>query len=144
MSELEKIEPRSRPRRATIGTKSRRPTGAPLERLYSGQHLDDHSYYHHNDHDQNSEDDGLNTLAIEEKREGRNKDDGPAERKGPGSVPELRNGVPGERDLEDGPLSLAKQTTTRSVVKPENLVSTSFFYALFRANSRMVDNMGQS
>lgn len=134
MSELTKIEPRNYQWGSTIGTKPERPPKAPLERLYSGQHLDDHSYYHHNDHHQYSEDDSLDTLAAERNRAGKNKDDGQAERKGPSSVPEVRDGIPGERDLEHGPLSLAKQTTTRSVVKPEYLVSPSSFDTSFQSH----------
>jgi hypothetical protein len=126
MPELVVIESRSRWRRPAIDSNPSRPPTPPLERLYSGQHLDDHSYYHHSDHHEYSEEDSLSTLATERTREEQNKDDERAGRDGQEAALELRKGVDDEHDLDGAP-SLAKQTTSRSMVKPENLVSTSFF-----------------
>ena len=141
MPRLEKSESRSHWWRPVVDAKPSRPPTLPLERLYSGQHLDDHSYYHHNDHHEFSIDDSPSTIATERTGEGNSEDDRQAERGGREAAPEPRNGVRDEHDLEHGALSLAKQTTSRSIVKSENLVSTSFWKLCSKLIS-MVGNMG--
>jgi hypothetical protein len=118
MSELEKTYSGKgwRSQRATSGPI--RPTGPQLERLYSGQHLDDHSYYHHDDHQEYTDDDRSSTWAADTLDE-EQIDDSKVER-GNEEADEVRDGSPA-RDLESRGPGLEKRTTTRSV-KPEHLV----------------------
>jgi hypothetical protein len=105
------------PRRKT-NTESDRPAAPHLERLYSGQHLDDHSYYHHSDHqDHVDDDDGQSSLAKGDIAEGHN---------GDGEKDEVGASLPDIRDLESKRSPLEKRITTRSV-KPENLVGITLF-----------------
>ncbi|KAF7509834.1 hypothetical protein GJ744_007345 [Endocarpon pusillum] len=117
MPELEKTQSERgwrRPRTTSIPSRPR------LERLYSGQHLDDHSYYHHDDHEYSDDGNGLNTLAIA-RLEDDTSEDGVADRIGE-DAGEVQDGVPDKRDLESGGPPLEKKSTTRSV-KAEYLVT---------------------
>jgi hypothetical protein len=123
MPDLEKPQSRSRSGRPRATSRSDRPSAPQLERLYSGRHLDDHSYYHHSDHHGYSDGDSLSTLGKDTDGS-KNKDGRDVERDGDEST-ELGDGVPDERHLEPRGPPLAKETTTRSIVKPEFLVGSS-------------------
>ena len=86
-------------------------TRRPLDRLYSAQHLDDHSLYHggyHDDHDEGEseydEDDAESVKSLD--GEGLN---------------EVRDGIPDEKDLEAPPIS--RKSTSKSKKDP-NIVLT--------------------
>ncbi|MCJ1393860.1 hypothetical protein MMC18_006736 [Xylographa bjoerkii] len=99
---------------ATTRTRSNpsRPPG--LNRILSGQHLDDHSHYHHRDF----EDDGGDSSDSEDTLNENEKDSQvAAEQKG--EVPEETANV---QDLEAGGAQLEKKKTSRSVKDP-NLVT---------------------
>jgi hypothetical protein len=121
MPELEKTYPEKGWRRQRATSGPIRPTGPQLERLYSGQHLDDHSYYHHDDHHEYTDDDSSSIWATDTLDEEQG-DDGKTVR-GNEEADEIRDGHPNARDLESRTSKLEKRTTTRSV-KPENLVGT--------------------
>ena len=90
---------RSSPSR-NAGTRGR------IDRLYSAQHLDDHSLYHggyHDDHDEGEseyEEESLRSLEGE-------------------GLKEVRDGIPDEKDLEAPPIS--RKSTSKSKKDP-NLV----------------------
>lgn len=119
MPELEKTQSERSWRRPRSTSITSRPTGPRLERLYSGQHLDDQSYYHHDDHEYSDDTDGLHTLAIARLEEDTS-EDGVADRIGE-EAGEVQDGVPDKRDLESRGPPLEKKSTTRSV-KAEYLV----------------------
>jgi hypothetical protein len=121
MSELEKTYSGKGWRRQRATSGPIRPTGPQLERLYSGQHLDDHSYYHHDDHHEYTDDDSSSIWATDTLDEEQG-DDGKTER-GNEEADDVRDTNPNARDLESRTSKLEKRTTTRSV-KPENLVGT--------------------
>jgi hypothetical protein len=123
MPDLEKSQSRSSSGRPKAISRPDRPSAPQLERLYSGRHLDDHSYYHHSDHHGYSDGDSLSTLG-KDTNGSKNKDRREVERDGDEST-ELGYGIPDERDLESRGPPLAKATTTRSIVKPEFLVGSS-------------------
>ncbi|KAK5149049.1 hypothetical protein LTR04_000147 [Oleoguttula sp. CCFEE 6159] len=106
-------------------SRSSRPSSPHLQRFFSAQHLDDHGYYHHEHAAGESEaeldhysSDTLETLDSSE-------NDNEKEEEQQGSVPEVRDGIPDERDAELGRPQLEKKQTTRSVRDP-NLVSWDF------------------
>lgn len=118
MSHLERTESgRSSRRPRTTSRVSHIPT-PPLERLYSGRHLDDHSYYHH-DYD---DDDSGSTPTTNISGQTQEKEQHGAARRDDGEATEAREGVSNDQDLESAEQRLEKKTTTRSFVKPENLV----------------------
>ncbi len=123
MSELEKTQLGKSWRRPRTTSRSSRPTIPQLERLYSGQHLDDQSYYHHDDHEYSDDTDSLNasaTVRLEEDTSENRKAERIREEAG-----DSRDSIPDDRDLElQGP-PLGKRSTTRSV-KPEYLVRRMF------------------
>jgi hypothetical protein len=121
MPELEKTYSGKGWRRQRAASGPIRPTGPQLERLYSGQHLDDHSYYHHDDHHEYTDDDSSSIWATDTLDEEQG-DDGKTER-GNEEADDVRDTNPNARDLESRTSKLEKRTTTRSV-KPENLVGT--------------------
>jgi hypothetical protein len=122
MPELEKTYSGKGWRRQRATSGPIRPTAPQLERLYSGQHLDDYSYYHHDDHHEFTDDDSSSIWAADTLDE-EHISDGKPER-GNEEADEIRDSSPGARDLESRTPQLEKRTTTRSV-KPENLVGIS-------------------
>ena len=122
MSKLEKTESGRIRRRQSSITGPIRPTAPQFRRLYSGQHLDDNSYYHHNDHHEYADGDSRSTLAAYST----NGESG-EERKTESDIDEaekVRYGSSDHLDLESRGPPLKKKSTTRSV-KPENLVRTA-------------------
>ena len=97
---------------ATPSSTQSRSRGLPLSRIYSAQHLDDQSLYHHDDYDDSEDSEG--TLADEDE-------------KVPTDPVEQNGHVPGEtaeqRDLEAGGAQLQKEKSARSAkTKDPNLV----------------------
>lgn len=114
----------SRSRTQSFRSQTRRPN-ANLHRILSGQHLDDVSVYHY-DHNHESDDDedehtSSSTDLSEEVTE--KEDNVEARAAGTEEVPEVRQGIPGSRDIEAGRPKLEKRRTSRSIKDP-NLVST--------------------
>jgi hypothetical protein len=122
MLKLEKTESGKSWRRQRTLSRPSRPTTPQLERLYSGRHLDDHSYYHHHDYHEFTDDHSRSTLNTEKTGEGEN--DSEESEPGREDANDLQGDIPDERDLESRSSPLEKNTTTRSV-KPENLVSAT-------------------
>lgn len=113
----------NRSRTESYRSQTRRPN-ANLHRILSGQHLDDVSVYHH-DHNHESDEDtdeppSSSTDLSEEVTE--KEDHVDARAAGTEEVPEVRQGIPGSRDLEAGRPKLEKKQTSRSIKDP-NLVS---------------------
>ena len=84
-------------------------TRRPIDRLYSAQHLDDHSLYHggyHDDHDEGESDCEDEDVESIKSLEGK-------------GLNEVRDGVADEKDLEAPPIS--RKSTTKSRKDP-NLV----------------------
>jgi hypothetical protein len=116
-------------RRNTSGTASRRSAGSRppsppgLARLVSGTHLDDHSQYHgHNYHgnpyEDAVEDDSSDDTELTEKETNTTElEQGSSEE----IVPEVRNGIEDQRDVEAGP-KLEKSKSSRSARDP-NIVA---------------------
>lgn len=116
MPELEKTRSERSWRRPRTTS---RPTVPQLERLYSGQHLDDQSYYYHDDHEYSGDTDSLHTSVTARLEKDTGEDEiGERIREGAG---EVQNSIPDNRDLESQGQPLEKKSTTRSV-KPEYLV----------------------
>jgi hypothetical protein len=123
MPELEKTESQRSWRRPRTISRPIHPGSQALERLYSAQHLDDHSYYHHDEHGGYTRDDSESTLASDVAEQQQEEDDAEARRAGQEETAEVRDGISDERDLEARGAPLRKTTTTRSV-KDEYWVST--------------------
>jgi len=120
MPELEKTHSGKGWRRQRATSGPIRPTAPQLERLYSGQHLDDNSYYYHDDHNEYT-DDGTSSIWAADTLDEEHVDDDGKTKQGTEEADEVRDGSPNARDLESPTPRLEKRTTTRSV-KPENLV----------------------
>lgn len=113
----------SRSRAQSFRSQSTRPNGN-LHRIFSGQHLDDVSVYHH-DYDHERDNDDQHTPSNDSSEETMEKqDDAEAREAGMEEVPEVRQGVKDSRDLEVGRPTLEKKHTSRSIKDP-NLVSFS-------------------
>ncbi|KAI9706222.1 MAG: hypothetical protein M1812_008245 [Candelaria pacifica] len=97
---------------ASANSRPSRPN-SPLQRLYSGQHLDDQSIYHHDDEVAKSKSSG-SLAALKSSPAESEQDDG----EGPG----IESTESNEKDLERGPAKLEKQSSTKSVKDP-NLVT---------------------
>ncbi|MCJ1404435.1 hypothetical protein MMC11_007660 [Xylographa trunciseda] len=99
---------------AATRTRSNRSRAPRLNRILSGQHLDDHSHYHHHDFESDRDDssDSEDTLNENEKDS-----EDPLEQKG-----DVSKGIGNEQDLEAGGTQLEKKKTSRSVKDP-NLVT---------------------
>ncbi len=119
MSEPEKMQRVRSWRRPRTASRSSRSTTPQLERLYSGQHLDDQSYYHHDDHEYFDDAISLSAPATA-KLEEDTSEDGVAERIRE-AAGQVQDGNPGDHNLERQGQPLEKKSTTRSV-KPEYLV----------------------
>ena len=105
-------------RTCSTNSEVNRPARAPLERVYTAQHLDDQSIYHP-DHidsfeDDTTEADNSEILSEEEDEEAREK--------GIEEETEVRMGVMNEKDVEKGDTALEKKKSTRSTRDP-NLVT---------------------
>ena len=121
MVELEPIHPSaSAPPRTTNRTdstmaSSNRPVRQPLDRVYTAQHLDDHSLYHldHTDsfEDDVTEADNSEILSEEEDEEAREK--------GIEEGMDVRMGVVNEKDLEKGDRALEKKKSSKSIRDPD-------------------------
>lgn len=139
MPDLEKTLPGRSWRRQRDTSGPTRPTTRPLGRLYSGQHLDDHSYYHHDDHDEYLDDDSRSTLAKDD-LEDQQSEEGSVKREGE-EAKEVRDGIPDELDLESRGAPLEKGATTRSVM-PENLVDTACPQVAYQVDSKRAGDLG--
>lgn len=121
MPKLDELSPASRPESASI-TSRKNPLSSrtsKLERLYSGQHFEDQSYYHEHDNQKKNEcdkssphgkrfsGDGHCSCATEQK-------DSQGGEKGSTSDEEIEAEGRGE--------PLGKEKTTRSIVDPDKLV----------------------
>ncbi|KAK7525828.1 MFS multidrug transporter-like protein [Phyllosticta citriasiana] len=115
-------------------TRSRpsRPASTSLQRVYSTHHLDDQGVYHH-DHAAGEEvedsDDTVVTRQTTSSSSSTDKDRAGTENEKPTdgheAVPEMRDGIPDERDVELGPdPALEKAVSSRSRKEP-NLVTFS-------------------
>ena len=100
-------KPSPQPRRSS----SYKATAAPLQRVFSAQHLDDVSHYHHGDHDAPHNDRDNDTESSDESEKIREEDNDDAAEEGEDEVPESRMGVPDTRDLE---ANLEKKQSKRS------------------------------
>ncbi len=140
MTELEKTESGRSWRRQRATSRPSRPITPRLQRLCSGQHRDDQSYYHHDDYHQYTDGDSQSTLASDTVEEEQN-EDREAEREREEEPKEVRDGILDEPDLESRGPPLEKNRTTRSV-KPENLVRPTRLKATFEADFETVGNMG--
>ena len=121
-------------------SRSRRSRPSSLSRAISGAHLDDHSYYNYHEHgsDFNSESDIEEKVPEEnagtvgrgrragESEESESTLDGEKVDEADEEIPENRDGILDERDLEAQPPRLEKRATTKSVRDP-NIVSTIHF-----------------
>ena len=100
--------PRSQGSKYSQSSPSRKDsTRRPIDRLFSAQHLDDHSLYHggyHDDHDDGEseyEEDDVGSIKSLE-GEGLN---------------EVRDGIPDEKDVEAPPIS--RKSTSKSKKDPK-------------------------
>lgn len=120
-------------------TRSRpsRSTAPQLHRIFSGHYLDDHSTYYDHHHDERDDEEAIDdseSTSAQDTSESSDDSDGTVEeaqrekeREKAGreeeeeEVPEVREGIPDERDVEAGRLPLEKKKSTRSIKDP-NLV----------------------
>lgn len=129
MADSEKEEKSKRERRNTSGAASSRsgasrpPSPAPLTRYASGNYIDDQAQYHdhryHGEREKEDEeavdlDDGsMDSEEMEEVSEGSSES----------IVPEVRDGIEDQRDVEFGPkLEKLKSERSRKSVRDPNLV----------------------
>jgi len=128
------ILPKRRQSNATTSSsRSRRSRPAnTLTRFYSGQYLDDHTYYDH-DHaaghdDSEEESPEEDEFQSTEKQQSRRKKDGEDEEiereaeEEPDTIPDLTGGSRNEHDLEANRPPLEKRSTNKSIKDP-NLVT---------------------
>ncbi|KAE9371183.1 MFS multidrug transporter-like protein [Stipitochalara longipes BDJ] len=131
MTDSEKEEPPKRERRDTSGAASRRsgtsrpPSPAPLTRYVSGNYIDDQAQYH--DHSYRNEKESEEALDLEDGSVN-TEDTRDVEEISEGSsesiVPEVRDGIEDERDVEAGPkLERSKSTKSRRSIRDPNLVT---------------------
>lgn len=92
-----------------------------LQRVFSAQHLDDVSDYHHGDHDAPHNDRINDTEFSDESEKIRDEDNDDAEKESEDEVPESRMGIPNMRDLE---ANLEKKQRSQRSIKDPNLVRT--------------------
>ncbi|KAL1634056.1 hypothetical protein SLS58_010850 [Diplodia intermedia] len=106
------------PRRLSLSRTRSRPSGPEnLERVYSAQHLDDHSIYHHEHAAGESDQDNRTADGSEtEKKDNDQDDDRSIE------VPEVRDGIPDVRDVEKAELA-KEQAKNDAPPKDPNTVS---------------------
>ncbi|KAG0652879.1 Efflux pump vrtL [Hyphodiscus hymeniophilus] len=103
-------------------------TNPPLSRLISGRHLDDHILYHGHSYHRDSNEEALDDESSGDDSDLTEKDaneTGYIEPESSGDiVPEVRDGIEDQRDVEAGP-KLEKSRTTRSArsARDPNLVS---------------------
>jgi len=120
----------ARSRANTIGSRRSGSRGAPpkLSRIVSGNHLDDHSQYHghhyHDDHNHDAADDEDSSDDNELTEKESEDTNDVAEGSGEEAVPEVRDGIPDERDVERGE-KLERKKTSKSAksAKDPNLVT---------------------
>ena len=111
-------KPSAQPRRAG-SYKARAP---PLQRVFSAQHLDDVSNYHHGDHDAPHNDRDDDNQSSDESEKIRKEDDDDAAEEGEDEVPESRMGVPDTRDLEANLEKKQSKKSSKRSIKDPNLV----------------------
>jgi multidrug resistance protein len=103
--------------RANAPSRSRsRPRGLDLERVHSARHIDDQSIYHS---DLSDTDLAADTDVTDEER----LDEEKAREAGENSIPEVRDGVQDEKDLEAGGGSRLEKQTTSGSIKDPNIVT---------------------
>lgn len=138
MAELEKTDSQRSWRRTRTRTRTnsrpRQPATPRLERHYSGQHLDDQSYYDHDDNDEYTVDRTRSNSVIDKVAEEHSDDGSVGGRKDDAN--DGRDDKPDRRDLESKGSPLEKHTTTRSV-KPENLVRRALPNTVLQANASL-------
>ena len=111
-------KPSAQPRRA----RSYKARATPLQRVFSAQHLDDVSNYHHGDHDAPHNDRDNDNQSSDESEKIRNEDDDDAAEEGEDEVPESRMGVPDTRDLEANLEKKQSKKSSKRSIKDPNLV----------------------
>lgn len=115
---------KSRENTTDANSSASRPSSPPrLTRLVSGRHLDDHSQYHghgYHHHDGTEEDSSTDDTDIEIADE----KDGQGDPSSTDIVPEVRDGIEDQRDIEAGSkLEKAKSSRSRRSQRDPNLVS---------------------
>ncbi len=112
--------PTTQSSRSSAGrTRSNTANRAHQSRVFSAQHLDDVSNYHDGDHGSQHRDECDETLDSANIEMIRQEDHDGIEQLGDKEVPEHRNGIPDDKDLEAN----LEKTPTRRSVKDPNLVS---------------------
>lgn len=129
------------PRSNTSGAASRRSGNSrassphpPLTRLISGRHLDDHPLYHGHRYDgehrddkalgDETSDDDADDADDGDLTEKDTQDGGIEPESGEDTVPEVRDGIEDQRDLEAGPkLETSKRTRSGRSARDPNLVT---------------------
>ena len=114
--------PASRPSAQPRRTGSYNARAAPLQRVFSAQHLDDVSNYHHGDHDAPHNDRDDDTESSDESEKIRDEDNDNAAEEGQDEVPESRMGVPDTRDLEANLEKKQSKRSSKRSIKDPNLV----------------------
>ena len=114
--------PISKPSAQPHRTGSHKVSAAPLQRVFSAQHLDDISDYHHGDHDAPHNDRENDTESSDESEKIRDEDNDDAAEDGEDEVPESRMGVPDTRDLEANLEKKQSKKSSKRSLKDPNLV----------------------
>ena len=127
MADPEKEERPGRERTDTSAAASRRSgasrpsSPAPLTRYVSGHYIDDQAQYH--DHTYRNEKENEEALDLEDGSVNTEDSENSAE-SSESIVPEVRDGIEDQRDIEAGPkLERSKSTKSRRSIRDQNLVT---------------------